>query len=72
MSYGKLAATFQNIEETVDVAPQVSTRILERVPHAGLSGEVNNTIELTALKQFADLFGVLQIAFDEPESGLIA
>ena len=46
-----VAATFEHVERASDIAVDVGLRILERVTHAGLRGEVDDAREFFAREQ---------------------
>ena len=45
MAHAGVPAAFQHVEEAVEVAGGVGSRVLQRVAHAGLGGEMDHQIE---------------------------
>ena len=51
MLYVVVATALENVQETDNVAIDIGVRILDRVAHARLCGEVNDLVELLFGKQ---------------------
>ncbi len=53
-----VAAFFEDLQEAEDVRRDVRVGSLERVPHAGLGGEVNDALEVAAVEELVHRFGI--------------
>ena len=65
-----MAARFEHVEEADDIALDVGVRVLQRVAHAGLRGEIDHAVGLEAVEGGFQRRAVFQRAFDEREPGL--
>ncbi len=61
MLYAVMPAAFQNMQEAGDVAGHVDMRILGGIAHAGLRGQVDDTLRLMGGEQALDGLAVGQI-----------
>ena len=64
-----VAAAFENIGETDDIALDVSVRILQGIANAGLGGQVDDLVELLVGKQLVHAGTVGHVELDEAEAG---
>ena len=62
-----MPAAFEDVQGAGDVALDVGVRVLERIAHAGLGGEVHDLVEALVREQVLDQRPVLQRAFDHAE-----
>ena len=56
-----MPAAFENRQRSVDVRLRIRERILKRVTHSGLGGQVHDAIEAVRSKQRRDSLAVLQM-----------
>jgi len=55
-----MAASFEDVEEADDVAVDVGARVLQRVAHAGLRGEVDHAVGLEGVERGVQRRAILQ------------
>ena len=60
-----VAATFQNVGEPDNIAVDIREGLLDRVAHSCLCGQIDNYIELSALKNSGYPLAVLKVQFNE-------
>jgi hypothetical protein len=60
-----LAASLQDIEKSLDVAPDVGIRVFDRIPHPGLCRQVNHPVEPLGLEQRVEKRLVRQVRLDK-------
>lgn len=65
MLHRVVTASFQDVEESVDVALDVDGRIFHTVAHAGLSGQMTDRVEFFLVEELDHRGGVLQIQLAE-------
>jgi hypothetical protein len=65
-----VAAAFEQVGEADDVGLHVGVRILQRVAHAGLRGEVDDGIEVALLEQVLHHHAVGDVVLEEAEVGV--
>jgi hypothetical protein len=63
-----VAAAFENIDETDHVAVDVGMRILQRVAHAGLGGEIDHALRALDGEQIGDAGPVGDVESRNPEA----
>ena len=61
-------AALEHVQRAVDVAPHVGVRILQRIAHAGLRGEMHHARELLAREQRRNRRGIGEIELHEAET----
>jgi len=64
-----VTAAFEQVGEADQVGLHIRVRILQRVAHAGLRGEMDDAVEGVFLKDFLDGFAVFKVFFKEYEPG---
>ena len=65
-----VAAAFEQVGEADDVGLHVGVRILQRVAHAGLRGEVDDGVEVALLEQVLHHHAVGDVVLEEAEVGV--
>ncbi len=60
-----MPAAFEDVQEAFDVAVRIGVGIDERIPHAGLRGEMHDTADRIFREQLFDPLAVRQIQLDE-------
>lgn len=65
-----MAAGLEHIEESDEVALEVSARVLDRVSDARLCGEVHHDVEAVLREQTLDKGGVAEVAAHEGEAAV--
>ncbi len=65
-----VAAAFEQVGEADDVRLHVGVRILQRVAHAGLRGEVDDGVEVAFLEQVFHHHAVGDVVLEEAEVGV--
>ena len=65
-----VAAAFEQVGEADDVGLHVGVRILQRVAHAGLRGEVDDGVEVAFFEQVFGHHAVGDVVFEEAEVGV--
>jgi hypothetical protein len=64
-----MTTCFQDIHEADQIRIDVGLRIRQGVPHTGLSGQVNDSIEAMSFKQSIDAVTIFQSQLLKVESG---
>lgn len=70
MLHRVVAASLEHVEEADEVALQVGARVLDRVTHARLGGEVHHDVEAVLSEQALDEGGIAQVATHESKAAL--
>ena len=65
-----VTAAFEDVHEADDVGVDVGVRILQRIAHAGLRGQMHHAVELLACKQLFHAGAVGHVELDEAEAFL--
>ena len=68
MLNGMMAATFEDVGESDEIAVNVRMRICQRIADAGLSREMDDTLRSNVLEQFSRALPIRQIKLPEMES----
>ena len=68
MLHAAVAAAFEHVHEADDVAVDVGVRVLQRIAHAGLRGEVDHAVEATGLEELRHARTVGHVELDEAEA----
>ncbi len=63
-----VAAALKDVDEADQVAVDVGMRILDRVAHTGLGGQVDHLVELFLGEQFLHPGAVAHVELDETEA----
>jgi hypothetical protein len=69
MPHRVMAAAFEQVGKTNEIAVDVGARIRQRVAHAGLGGQMDDSFRLAACKQGRQALGVGKVQPLERESG---
>jgi len=65
-------ATFKNIGKSDQIAVDIGHRVLQRIPNAGLRGQVYDTVKFFCGKQRCHLLPIGDIHLDESEVRIFA
>ncbi len=64
-----VAAALQHVEEALEIGVDIDMRIVHRIAHAGLGGEMDDLRKTVLQEQVRGRGAVGQVARDEAESG---
>ena len=65
-----MPAALQQVDETDQVGIDVGVRVLKRVPHAGLSRQVDHDVERLGVKNFAQSLALGDVGLNKRKIGL--
>ncbi len=64
----RVTASFDDFEETDDIALHIGVRIFDRVAHAGLRAQVHHPLKLMGAEHSLHRIAIRQVSLDELEA----